>query len=341
MADRDTTTSTSAPSTSETTAAPAETSAPSTTTSTTSTTTEPPPPDIRSVDLNAGTWQVLCPSAAGPVEVRHDGGSFRSVDGAGLVESFEPTYGDITGDGREDAVVATVCVFPDSANVSAASIFVVTSERDGPRQAGPPVEGSHPEVRGPGVVVTRYEHLDGDPSCCPSNTRHVPLTFQGDGLAPGGGGDPIGDGSVATTTGLGGFAVGRSYGEIAAATGQPVLVESVTPGDDFCVYVTVEGGPANVHGLGDGAGLRSVEIGNPAIRTTSGLGLGSTEADIHSAFPGQVTEEPHVYLPGGKYLTFTPQDSPDHVAVFDTDAGAVVHYRVGEPAWAGAVEGCL
>lgn len=106
--------------------------------------------------------------------------------------------------------------------------------------------------------------------------------------------------------------------------------------------MTVEGGPQEVSGLGDGEHLGAVEFGTADARTMSGLGIGSREQDVYDAFPGQVTSEPHTYMvPDGHYLIYTPAEDSAHVAVFDTDGTAVTHFRVGEPEWASAIEGCL
>lgn len=324
---------------STTTSLAATTTAPTTTVA--PTTTEPPPPDIRSIDLRNGTYRVHCPTSDGEVELKPSQGPTQTPDGAVQVENFDPFFGDMTGDGREDAVVSIGCVFADGGNAYVSSVVLVTAERDGPRQVGPPVEGFEPVLVGSTVVVSRAVYADEDARCCPSTIRYLPLTFQEDHLAEGGGGRPVTDGDPATTAGIGGFEVGRTYAEIAGATGQPVeVVDGVQSGGE-CLYVSIERGPVDVSGLGDPDRLRSVEVGNPAVRTKSGLGIGSTEAEVYEAFPGLVTGRPHVYIEGGSYLDFTPEDTPERIAVFDTDGATVSYFRVGEPGWATAVEGCL
>lgn len=314
-----------------TTAVPTTTAAPTTTA---------PPPDIRSIDLRNGTYRALCPVGVGEVELRPSQGPTQTPDGAVQVEDFDPFFGDMTGDGREDAVVSIGCVFADGGNAYVSSVVLVTAERDGPRQVGPPVDGFEPVLTGSSVVVSRAVFADADPRCCPSTIRYVPLTFQQDHLAEGGGGRPVTDGDSATTAGIGGFEVGRTYAEIAGATGQPVEVSNEVDVGSECVYVSIEGGPADVSGLGDPDRLRSVEVGNPAVRTKSGLGIGSTEAEVYDAFPGRVTARPHTYVQGGNYLDFVPEDTPERIVVFDTDGATVSYFRVGEPGWADAVEGC-
>jgi len=284
---------------------------------------------------------VHCPTSDGEVELKPSQGPTQTPDGAVQVENFDPFFGDMTGDGREDAVVSIGCVFADGGNAYVSSVVLVTAERDGPRQVGPPVDGFEPVLRGSSVVVSRAIYSAEDPHCCPSTTRYVPLRFQGDHLAEGGGGRPVTDGDPATTAGIGGFEVGRTYAEIAGATGQPVEVSNEVDVGSECVYVSIKGGPADVSGLGDPERLHSVGVGNPAVRTKSGLGIGSTEAEVFAAFPGRVTARPHTYVEGGNYLDFVPKDTPERIVVFDTDGATVSHFSVGEPGWADAVEGCL
>lgn len=318
------------------------TAATSTTTTTKPTaTTLPPPPDIARADLRAETYRVLCPAGSGPVEVNANGTPTPTPDGAVTVDIFEPTFADVTGDGRDDAVIWITCVFANGGNAFGASVVLVTNERDGLRQLGPPVDGYAPTVVGSTVAVARSVYSPEDPRCCPSTTRYVPLTFQSDHLAEGGGGArPLSESDIATTDGLGEFGVGRTYGEIAAALGQPVVVESILDVDSECRGVTIDGAPSDISGLGDPERLRSVQISNPAVRTKSGLGLGSTETQVYAELPGTVAT-PHDYVEGGHYLTFTAEEAPGRLAVFDTDGAKVTGYRVGEPGWANAVEGCL
>ncbi|MCU1497559.1 MAG: hypothetical protein JWM47_1512 [Acidimicrobiales bacterium] len=298
-------------------------------------------PDLRKVDLRAGSYRVFCPTGTGEVEVRPSGSPTETPDGRVTVDVFQPVFGDVTGDGREDVVIQITCVFADGGNASVSSVVLVTADASGPHQVGPPVDGYAPEIMGPTVVVGRSVYGDDDARCCPSTTRYVPLRFQVDHLAEGGGGRPVSTADQATTSGLGAMATGRTYADVAAAAGQAVVVETSQETGTGCAYVTLEGGPTDVAGLGDEERLRSVQVGNTAVRTKSGLGLGSTEAEVYAAFPGRVTSRPHDYVPDGHYLDFTPADSPDNVVVFDTDGTTVTHYRVGEVDWAQAVEGCL
>lgn len=325
---------------SPTTTAPPLTTAPPTTVSP-PTTTAPVPADIESIDLASVTFQVPCPSGEEPVAITPSQGPAETPNGAVQLDDLEPVYGDVTGDGRPDAVVRLGCFFVAGGNAYGSSVALVISDRDGAHQLGPAVEGYSPVLVGSTVGVARAVYADDDAGCCPSTIRHVPLSFDGDQLVEGSEGTPLTSDDVATTTGIGGLQVGQPYGQLAATLGQAVVVYDDLDSGGECVSVSIEGGP-DLYGLGDAEHLGSVEFDAEDIRTISGLGIGSTEAEVYDAFGDQVTSEPHTYLvPDGHYLTYTPVDDPEHVIVFDTDGTTVTHFRVGESSWAHAIEGCL
>lgn len=323
--------------------APTTSTTATTTTTAVPTTTDPPVADITAVDLASVTYHVPClTSGTGLVDITPAAGPTQTPEAAVQLDDLEPRYGDVTGDGRTDAVVRLGCLFVNGGNAYVSSVALVTSERDGAHQLGAAVDGFDPVVVGSRVAVARAVYAPEDARCCPSTTRYVPLTFQGDHWVEGGlGGQPLTTTDTVTTTGIGALQVGKPYGELAASLGQPVVVTNGIDSNE-CVYVTVEGGPQEVSGLGDGEHLGAVEFGAADARTMSGLGIGSREQDVYDAFPGQVTSEPHTYMvPDGHYLIYTPAEDSAHVAVFDTDGTAVTHFRVGEPEWASAIEGCL
>lgn len=290
------------------------------------------------MDLRAATYRVLCPDGEVVFDLR--AATAAGFSGPVAIDIFEVTYGDATSDGDEDAVIRLSCVFADGGNASASAVLVVSSEPGGPRQVGQPIEGHAAVLVGGRLVVSRAVYGPEDARCCPGGTAHVPVRLDGDRWVDGVGGDALDATDVATTGGLGPLRVGATYDEVAAASGQSVLVEDPLGTGAECVYVSIDSLP-DVHALGGAGTVHSVEVDDPVVRTSSGLGVGSGAAAVEAALPGRITAEPHLYVEGGEYLVFTPVDEPGRVAMFETDGQTVTRYRVGETGWALAYEGCL
>lgn len=177
------TTTTSLPTTTTTRTTSPPTTTPPTTTTTAPPTSlappRPPAPSIRATDLSSLTYVVDCPAGEG-VALSPTTGAVGGVDAT--VDIFEiVAYGDVNGEGTEDAAVWLTCV-PASGGLTAVSnVVVVEATSDGPRQLGPALEGSSPRLEGATVVVQRYEYLPDDPRCCPS--INFEARFRWDGSA--------------------------------------------------------------------------------------------------------------------------------------------------------------
>jgi hypothetical protein len=76
-------------------------------------------------------------------------------------------------------------------------------------------------------------------------------------------------------------------------------------------------------------------------QTLSGVAIGDTEEEVYDTYAGQITSEPHVYVEGGHYLTYTPRNpaDQDYKVVFFTDGSVVEEIHAGDVGYAGAVEG--
>ncbi|MEO5706732.1 MAG: hypothetical protein ABIT10_12525 [Alteraurantiacibacter sp.] len=96
------------------------------------------------------------------------------------------------------------------------------------------------------------------------------------------------------------------------------------------VYAIVEGGVVKRISVSEGSTVTLIE----------GVGPGATEATVDGAFPG-FREEPHHYVPNGKYLTAPGAESGAPAVRFELDEGGkVTTVHVGMMPVLGYVEGC-
>lgn len=147
-----------------------------------------------------------------------------------------------------------------------------------------------------------------------------------------------------TLEGVGPLQVGASFGAAELATGHPMQRHYPMLGDDeSCINASFGGGnDTGITILGGDGRIRRIDINEPsAIRTKSGIGIGSSEADVKAAYPGRIEVMTHEYVADGHYLVYRPADTPDRMMVFETDGAKVTAYRVGDGEFTQYVEGCL
>lgn len=144
--------------------------------------------------------------------------------------------------------------------------------------------------------------------------------------------------------GLGPVRVGMTLDEASKAAGVAITLRPGESGGTDCTY-------AYAAGLEDAGfmvvGGRIVRIDAgfrpPArIKTLSGIGKGSTEADVMKAYAGQIRVEPHKYVPGGKDLVYVPNDAADrrYSMIFEVLEGRVDSFRSGFAEQVSWIEGC-
>ncbi|HEV2759042.1 MAG TPA: hypothetical protein VGV86_05685, partial [Acidimicrobiales bacterium] len=147
--------------------------------------------------------------------------------------------------------------------------------------------------------------------------------------------------------GVGPVRVGMTLKEASAAAGVPIrLLE--TPSDPGCRYAA----PDRASGTGDELGFMVVDgkivridvgiMGPDRIRTVSGVGKGSTEAEVLATYPGRIRVQPHPYTPNGRYLVYVPSDAGlRHLSmIFETVDGEVRSFRSGFAEQVSWKEGC-
>jgi hypothetical protein len=148
--------------------------------------------------------------------------------------------------------------------------------------------------------------------------------------------------SKLTVNGLGPIRVGMTVDEAIRAAGVP-LESSGDEASPGCEFYEPKDNSANIAFMVvDGRVVRADAWRGSPVTTPSGLGIGSTEAQIQAKFPGQIELEPHEYIEGN-YVIFVPKDASDrnYRIVFETDAaGRVLQLRSGKLPEVMWVEGC-
>lgn len=154
--------------------------------------------------------------------------------------------------------------------------------------------------------------------------------------------EPLNSRSIVTVDGIGAVRVGMTIAEAEQAAGVPI-----TSGDDSdngCTFAQLQGIENLLFMVRDNRISRVDVTRDSTIKTSNGAGIGNTEAEIESMYPGQVEVSPHEYLPGAHYLTVVPLDAAErnYRLVFETDVnGVVTRFRSGKLPEVTWVEGCF
>ncbi len=187
-------------------------------------------PALNEAELRSAPVPSLCDHPAGRLR---DGSLPGIPPGRGEVTLGKSAFGDLDGDGVDEAAVVLSC---SGGNDVVTDVFVYAV---GPRLVGrvPVEEGLHSEVHGHAVRVTRGRlevsglfQDDDDPRCCPTGVVVRQYRLAGGRLlrvpAPGV------DAPVRLTDGEGWSTVrvGADYQELARATGLPVSVDALQDG---------------------------------------------------------------------------------------------------------------
>ncbi|HEX8391202.1 MAG TPA: hypothetical protein VF665_02500, partial [Longimicrobium sp.] len=99
--------------------------------------------------------------------------------------------------------------------------------------------------------------------------------------------------------------------------------------------------PAGLRAMTEAGRVVRLDVDSSTLATAEGARVGDPETRIRQLYAGRVTEGPHKYVPGGKYLTVRPADADTtHLLVFETDGGRVTRFRAGLRPQVEYVEGC-
>ena len=140
-------------------------------------TTRPPKPDIRGVDFHNYPYSLSCGEPNQTITVRDGVWEDPRGESYGAVRGVVVQYGDVTGDGAEDAVVEIACTFGAG---SALSNVLVYSVEDGSTTKVGQLEGLKPSLDGAGqIVIWNTRSQPNEPRCCPSQFERAVYQYDG------------------------------------------------------------------------------------------------------------------------------------------------------------------
>ena len=140
---------------------------------------------------------------------------------------------------------------------------------------------------------------------------------------------------------LGPIQVGMTVAEAQQASGLTFKREANYDTDE-CYYVAPASGPTDVGLMVTNGVIARFDVWEGSRTTLSGIGIGSTEAQIKQAYGNKVSVERHHYDENGHYMVYTPTDDADaqYRMIFETDGKKVIGIRTGKLPEAFYVEGC-
>lgn len=145
--------------------------------------------------------------------------------------------------------------------------------------------------------------------------------------------------------GIGPVLVGMTLEEASAAAGMQfgIIPNSDRAGTGTCAYARAEGGPEGLQFMVINSRIARIDVGNSSIRTLSGIGTGSTEAEVQATYPDRIQVQPNPYTGhrGGRDLVYVPDEGSRHLGLlFETNNGRVTSFRSGLVGAVMAPEGC-
>jgi hypothetical protein len=146
----------------------------------------------------------------------------------------------------------------------------------------------------------------------------------------------LSDASQVTTAGLGALTFGLTVPVAEKAIGTRLLPDTAFAASGQCIVLKPEAGVDAVWFTVTKSTVERLDVRPPSkVKTRSGAGVASTEAQLKTLFADRLTT---TAKPDGKTIVYTPQDAANanFRIIFELDlAGAVTSYRAGR---VGAVE---
>lgn len=145
--------------------------------------------------------------------------------------------------------------------------------------------------------------------------------------------------------GLGPVRIGMTLDEAAAAAGLTIKLRPEESGGLDCTYAHPVNGSDEMAFMVVAGRIVRIDIGRTGpvrVRTLSGIGRDSTEADVMRTYAGHIQVEPHPYISGAHNLVYVPDDAAyaKYRMIFEAVDGRITNFRSGLADPVSWTEGC-
>jgi hypothetical protein len=145
--------------------------------------------------------------------------------------------------------------------------------------------------------------------------------------------------------GLGPVRIGMTLAEASAAAGVPIRLHPEESGGLDCTYAYSVGALDEVGFMVVAGRIVRIDVGHrppDRVKTLSGIGKGSTEAEVLKTYAGRIKVEPHPYIRGAHNLVYVPNDAAyrSFSMIFESVDGRVIAFRSGFAEQVSWTEGC-
>jgi len=145
-----------------------------------------------------------------------------------------------------------------------------------------------------------------------------------------------GDAWVIREDGVGPVKIGMSLAELSAALHQELAADERD--QEGCFYINARAHDNVSFMIIDGHVAR-VEVGAPGVKTSTGIQVGDSEAQVQKVYGAKLKVTEHTYVDTGHYLTVRSADGRYGVR-FETDKGRITMFYAGKFDAIQYVEGC-
>jgi hypothetical protein len=136
--------------------------------------------------------------------------------------------------------------------------------------------------------------------------------------------------------GVGPVKFGMTLAQLSAVLHQELAADERD--EQGCFYINPHGHDNVSFMIIDGHVAR-VEVGAPGVKTSTGIQVGDSEAQVRKVYGAKMKVTAHTYIDGGHYLTVRSADGRYGVR-FETDKGKIMAFYAGNYDAIQYVEGC-